>query len=350
MELEELRKSEKTLGQIYPVIKDSEGNIIDGFHRKRINPNWKETVVEITHVLQALQLRVHANVLRRPVDWNEKHEWVMEARNLLNPDDPMAPAQQEIADALGMSRQWVSKHDVIHENVKLPQRGNVEFYGYNVWGFGDESWRSLIASGDPNQPDKEFYHGATPAFVIHQLIKMFEPKKVLDSMAGVGTTGYVCQQYEVECDLFDVYPYPKHGVEYGDAETIDTGKKYDLIFNHIPYLGMVQYGKNEQDLSGMNETAFFEKMKRVFRRNHKLLEDEGTYAILVGDWRHGKRLIPITAKITLIAHDYRFVLYDEAVKLSAEQKGDRLQRYRATEHGYLAQTFDMVLIFKKKNA
>jgi hypothetical protein len=39
------------------------------------------------------------------------------------------------------------------EHVKVLHRGT--FFGYNVWGFKDESWRKLIIPGDPNQPDKE---------------------------------------------------------------------------------------------------------------------------------------------------------------------------------------------------
>jgi hypothetical protein len=42
-----------------------------------------------------------------------------------------------------------------------------------------------------------------------------------------------------------------------------------------------------------------------------------------------------------------FVLWDEAIKLSAEQKGKQLQEYRAEKFGYLPQNYDTVLIFKK---
>jgi hypothetical protein len=40
-----------------------------------------------------------------------------------------------------------------------------DFYGYNVWCFKNEDWRKNIIKGEPEQPDKEFYHGSTPAFV-----------------------------------------------------------------------------------------------------------------------------------------------------------------------------------------
>ena len=346
--LEELRKSKDVVGQIFPVIKDQNGKILDGFHRKRIDPDWKEIVVNVKDDMEALLIRVHSNVLRRRVDEKEKLEWVKDARSILQKKG-LKGTQEEIAKALGMSTGWVSNYDPepLQLHALKKSSDSEDFYGYNVWGFKNEDWRKNIIKGEPEQPDKEFYHGSTPAFVIENLIAMYKPRKVLDSMAGVGTTGFVCQKHEIECDQFDLYPYEKWNVQEGDAEFIEPNKKYDLIFNHIPYLDMVKYGEHEQDLSTMNETQFFEKLKRIMLKNHSLLNSEGIYAILVGDWRFGKRLIPITAKTTLLAHECGFILQDEAVKLTAEQKSTGIQEYRAAKFGYLAQTFDIVLIFRK---
>ncbi|GAI82827.1 unnamed protein product [marine sediment metagenome] len=172
---------------------------------------------------------------------DEKAEWISETRRLLRQQGKKG-TQKQIAEALGMSQRWVSKYDPQPtQSQKVEHRAT--FYSYNVWGFKDESWRELIVKDDPDQPDAESYHGKTPTFVIHNLIKMFEPKTVLDTMAGVGTTRYVCGQYNIPCRQFDLYPFPKNQVEEGDAEALDLNEKYDLIFNHIPYLGMVNYSE-----------------------------------------------------------------------------------------------------------
>lgn len=139
--------------------------------------------------------------------------------------------QQEIADALGLSRQWVSKyddepiqpHENIQENVNLPRRSIFS----NVWGLED----GKVAKGNPDQPDSHFHHGATPAFVIENLVDLYKPEKVLDSMAGVGTTKYVCDQKKdivKKVDQFDVYPWEKGNVKQGDAENPPTTEKYNL--------------------------------------------------------------------------------------------------------------------------
>lgn len=321
MKKEDLEKSEKEIGQIFPVLKDKKGNIIDGFHRKRINPEWKEEVLPIDDELKSLKVRVHANILRRAIPTEEKEGWVKQAREFLGRD----ATQKEIAVALGMSQQWVAKYDepirIVEKDKTLPRHSKES--DYNVLGFKskknlkkdlkdriigeipkdseiergvverviEETVEKLddfffIKEGNKEQPDKEFYHGSTPAFIIETLLEKFKPKSVLDTMAGVGTTGWVCKKYNIECDQYDITPYPKFDVKEGDAETIEPNKTYDLIFNHIPYWNMVKYSENPQDLSVMSWDVFKQKLEKIFLHNHKLLNKNKIYAVLVGDWRH----------------------------------------------------------------
>lgn len=345
---EDLEKSMATVGQIYPVLKAKNGEIIDGFHRKRVDPNWKEEIIPTDDPLVILKIRV-ATQYRRDVPANEKAEWVKECRKILQ-ERGQEGTQQEIAKALGASQQWVSKYDPNpvqlgsgRRKETLPRRSKVDS---NVWGLED----GKIAKGDPEQPDSQFYHGSTPAFVIENLVDLYKPEKVLDSMAGVGTTKYVCEKKKdivKKVDQFDITPWEKNGVQKGDAENPPTTEKYDLIFNHIPYLNMVKYSDEAEDMSHFSLSEFLGKMRRIFKTNHDLLESDGKYSILVGDWRRGGKIIPLTAYITCLGLECGFVLFDEAVKLSAEQKGKQLQEYRAQKGGYMPQNYDTVLIFKK---
>jgi len=262
----------------------------------------------------------------------------------------MKGTQKEVANALGLTRMWVSKYDLdpIQKQDHTKDKRRLSFPQTNVWGLEN----GKIKKGDPGQPDSQFHHGITPAFVVENLVSLYKPKKVLDSMAGVGTTKYVCDKKPHivnKVDLFDINPWPKTNVEKGDAENPPTRETYDLIFNHIPYLNMVKYGDDSEDLSNFKLDPFLDKMRRIFKRNHELLEEDGKYSILIGDWRHGGQIIPLTAHITLLGLECGFILWDEAVKLSAEQKGKQLQEYRAQKHGYMPQAYDTVLIFKKAN-
>lgn len=343
---DDLKRSMEKVGQIYPVLVDASGRIVDGFHRKSVDPDWKEERLETSDPLTVLKIRVVSN-FRRHVPAEEKKQWVQECRKLLK-ERGVEGTQQEIADALGLSQTWVSKYDdepvrPRESESRITQRA----IQTNVWGLED----GKAIKGDPAQPDSQFHHGSTPAFVVENLLDLYKPKKVLDSMAGVGTTKYVCTQRPdivEDVDQFDINPWPKGDVAEGDAANPPTSKQYDLIFNHIPYLNMVRYGDHEEDLSTLNLETFLDKMRNIFKTNYGLLEDNGVYSILVGDWRHNGHLIPITAHITLLGIESGFILWDEAIKLSAEQKGKRLQEYRAAKHGYLPQNYDTVLIFKKR--
>lgn len=73
----DLKKSENKIGQLYPILVTKDGKIIDGFHRKDADPNWKSLVVpEIDTEEKLLLARLIANFHRRHVEEWEKKEWI----------------------------------------------------------------------------------------------------------------------------------------------------------------------------------------------------------------------------------------------------------------------------------
>jgi len=72
----DLKKSEK-IGQLYPILVDAKGNVIDGFHRLEADPNWrKERIKEIDTEEKLLVARCVSNWHRRQVSREEKEEWI----------------------------------------------------------------------------------------------------------------------------------------------------------------------------------------------------------------------------------------------------------------------------------
>ena len=77
MEIIELQRSSDRIGQLYPVLIDYHGNIIDGEHRIRANKNWRKIKLENVKTEKELIIaRILCNILRRNVSSKEK-------RNLL---------------------------------------------------------------------------------------------------------------------------------------------------------------------------------------------------------------------------------------------------------------------------
>jgi predicted alpha-1,6-mannanase (GH76 family) len=73
----DLKKSTKRIGQLYPVLKAADGEILDGCHRLDSDPAWKSMVLEnINTPEKKLIARLVANFHRRLVTAEEKTEWI----------------------------------------------------------------------------------------------------------------------------------------------------------------------------------------------------------------------------------------------------------------------------------
>ena len=104
------------------------------------------------HALDVLKVRVAAQY-RREVPVEEKKAWIKECRKLLQ-EKGKDGTQQEIAEILGLSVQWVSKYDdePIQRQDHSKDTRRVTFS--NVWGLKSGE----IQKGDPDQPDSQFLH------------------------------------------------------------------------------------------------------------------------------------------------------------------------------------------------
>lgn len=56
-----LIESEKLVGQLYPVLVDEQGNVLDGQHRLKANPNWRKEVKGVDSDRKKAMVRLHAN-------------------------------------------------------------------------------------------------------------------------------------------------------------------------------------------------------------------------------------------------------------------------------------------------
>lgn len=100
-----LKLSKEKLGALVPILTDANGNIIDGFHRERIDPNWPKVKLEhITDPVQLSMARLASNVCRRGVPAEEKTKLLANIAELTGWDT------NEIAEALGMTPKWVRQY------------------------------------------------------------------------------------------------------------------------------------------------------------------------------------------------------------------------------------------------
>jgi hypothetical protein len=133
-DIQGLRGSSKKVGSLYPVLLNSNGDVIDGFHRLKANPDWpKYTVEGITDPLQLAIARLVANE-RREVSPEEKTRLLREIHVYTGWNT------KRIADELGWSIRKVYLY--LPDDIKDPGKAAAGALG------GSKSAASLAAPMD----------------------------------------------------------------------------------------------------------------------------------------------------------------------------------------------------------
>jgi len=108
----ELKSSSKRIGQLYPVLLDYHGNIIDGEHCYSVDEGWRTMRLEhIRTEKDRLIARIISNTVRRSVPRREKTELLAKLGEIcLNEGAEPGRIAYKIAEETGMSHRWVVKY------------------------------------------------------------------------------------------------------------------------------------------------------------------------------------------------------------------------------------------------
>jgi hypothetical protein len=118
----DLRRSSEHIGKLYPVLVDSNDNVIDGHHRLAANANWPKVKLEHIHSEKDVILaRLISNVCRRRMPREEKEEILKNlAKIFLKEGEKLGRIPHRISEETGMSYRWVMKYLPSH----LKHKGN----------------------------------------------------------------------------------------------------------------------------------------------------------------------------------------------------------------------------------
>ena len=111
----DLKKSGKKF-RLYPVLKDKKGNMIDGDHRLRADPNWKTEIVEGVETEEdLLSARCMANWQRRRLSAGEKTKLINDLAELYKNQGYKVlitgnELAKKIVDVTGLSQPTVNKY------------------------------------------------------------------------------------------------------------------------------------------------------------------------------------------------------------------------------------------------
>ncbi len=112
MASQELKASSERIGQLYPILVDYYGNIIDGEHRFGADQNWRKVRLEnIKTEEYRLIARIISNSLRRKVSRQEKRDLLSRLGEIyLSEGIEKGAIAYRIAEKTGMSHRWVRKY------------------------------------------------------------------------------------------------------------------------------------------------------------------------------------------------------------------------------------------------
>ena len=101
--VEALRSSKEALGPIYPILVTPDGNVIDGVHRIKADPNWPKYTVALKDPADADAVRTAVNWIRRTMTPQEK------AQSLATITKRTGATPKELAEKLGLSYRTVMR-------------------------------------------------------------------------------------------------------------------------------------------------------------------------------------------------------------------------------------------------
>ena len=112
MDTKELKNSSDRIGQLYPILVDHFGRIIDGEHRSKANANWRKVKLEHIKTEKGMLIaRLACNTVRRNVTSKEKTELLAKLGEIcLNEGTPIGKISYELMYQTGMSYRWVAKY------------------------------------------------------------------------------------------------------------------------------------------------------------------------------------------------------------------------------------------------
>lgn len=152
----------------------------------------------------------------------------------------------------------------------------------------------------PAQQGRPGYQGATPSYLIWNLLQRYTSEKdlVVDPFAGSGTTLDVARDLNRRALGYDVHPARKD-IFRVDARKLppELSDKVDFVFMDPPYSAHLDYGDDPRDLGKLDVAkgdAYYDAMAQVFREVHRILKPAGHAALYISDsYVKGKGFFPL---------------------------------------------------------
>lgn len=233
---------------------------------------------------------------------------------------------------------------------------------FNVWSFPE---RGEWATHKLNAKYRENWS----PYVVRNLILRYtkEGDWILDAFVGSGTTLIKAKLLNrnaigVDVNLNSImmcidrlnfsYKESKSIIKLyvGDARRLNliNDETIDFICTHPPYLDVIKYSEEPDDLSNISDiNKFLNEIEKVASEFYRVLKKNKLCAIMVGDIRKRKRHIPLAYKTLERFFKSGFILREDIIKIQHNMKATPLWRNRASKDGFLLLGYEHIFVLEK---
>ncbi|MGQ9723191.1 MAG: DNA methyltransferase, partial [Candidatus Jordarchaeum sp.] len=272
--------------------------------------------------------------------------------------------EQIITEAYGANISILKRN----KQIKRWQPPNFHEETTTVWSFKQR--------GDWATHDGRYRGNWSPYIPRNVILKYSKPGDIiLDYFVGSGTTAVEAKLLGRRCIARDINPgavgitvenlrfSPEHQffvteafptyepkVSVGDARDLFdiSNNSIDLICAHPPYAGIIKYStKIPGDLSELSVQDFLIEMRKVAEESLRVLKPGGKCAILIGDARKSKHVVPIGFKTIRVFLDAGFILRELVIKRQHNCKTTGFWYTRSIHHNFLLLAHEYLPIFEK---
>lgn len=224
----------------------------------------------------------------------------------------------------------------------------------SVWSFPK---RGAWANHSPGYP------GNWAPQVVRNLLERYSNPGdlVVDPMAGGGTTLIECALLGRRAHGVDVsaravnitnqalqrLPRNSVSISRGDARKMPAiaDASVQLVTLHPPYLNIIRYGDEPENLSRMSEQQYFDAIKSIVLESWRILRQDGYLCVLIGDVRRFGEYIPVAMRVLDITIASGLVLKETVIKVQHNCRGTA--RWLAAPRTFLLMSHEYLFVLKK---
>lgn len=185
------------------------------------------------------------------------------------------------------------------------------------------------------------YRGNCSGLLIADLLCYYQPRSVLDPMAGGGTCPEVCKSLGITCIARDL----RDGFDATDERQFHELPLVDFVWLHPPYFQMIRYGASDRCLSAVvTIEEFLSRLKEVLRNCERVLAKGGVIAILMGDGKHAGRYMGLPFRTLQVAEDVGLWLAAPEIIRFSHGTTSSAKRYSAS---FIPRLHDVCFLLKR---